>query len=50
MVLIACRVCVGISAKQFIDQAIENGGRVLVHCNGEPLNKGSRSVKEYHTA
>jgi serine/threonine/tyrosine-interacting protein len=47
MVLMACRVCVGISAKQFIDQAIENGGRVLVHCNGEPLNKGSRSVKEY---
>ena len=36
MVLIAYRVCVGISAKQFIDQAIGDGGRVLVHCNGEP--------------
>jgi serine/threonine/tyrosine-interacting protein len=33
---ISCRVFLGISAKQFIDQAIENGGRVLVHCNGEP--------------
>ena len=30
---------VNISAKQFIDQAIGNGGRVLVHCNGEPLGR-----------
>ena len=29
------RVLVDIRAKQFIDQAIVNGGRVLVHCNGE---------------
>ena len=52
MVLIACRLCVGItdSAKQFIDQAIGNGGRVLVHCNGEPFNNGSRFVKQYHIA
>jgi hypothetical protein len=41
VLLISCRVCPGISAKQFIDQAIVNGGRVLVHCNGEPLNKVS---------
>lgn len=26
-----------ISAKQFIDDAIRSGGRVLVHCNGTPL-------------
>jgi hypothetical protein len=42
VVLMVCRVCVGISAKQFIEQAIGDGGRVLVHCNGEPLNNGSR--------
>ena len=40
VLLISCRVCLGISAKQFIDQAIGNGGRVLVHCNGEPHSKG----------
>ena len=27
------------SAKQFIDQAISQGGRVLVHCNGACLSQ-----------
>ena len=32
-------IFVNISAKHFIDQAIGNGGRVLVHCNGKLFDK-----------